>query len=103
MGRNALNNVIRNDSLTVTATITDTNGTPVNLNGYVAYLTVKTALNETSNIDDDPGLMQIEINPVSDPEGIGIVSFQCAPINTDIIPGNYVYDVQVIAPNLLLY
>jgi len=103
MGKNALNNVIRNDSLSVTATITDTNGNAVGLNGYKAYLTVKTALNTTSDVNDDPGLMQIEINPVVDPNATGIVTFQCTPVNTNILPGNYVYDVEIISPGANIY
>lgn len=103
MGANALKNVIRNDSLTVTATITDTNKNPVNIDGYVGYCTVKAALNNTSNVNDDPGLAQVKIDSISDPLGTGVVSFTFLPTNTNIIPGNYFYDISVIAPNGSIY
>lgn len=105
MGANAIKDVIRNDSLTIVATVTDPNngGAPIKLDGYTAYLTVKATLDKTSNVNDDPGLMQIEIIPVNDPTGTGIVSFTCAPSNTNILPGKYFYDVEVISPGGNIY
>ena len=103
MGKNAITGVIRNDSLTVTATITDSTGLAVNINGYTAYLTVKTALNTGSDTNDDPGLIQVKIASVSDPTGAGIVTFSLTPTNTNVLPGNYVYDVQVISPGGAIY
>ena len=104
MGKNAINNVIRNDSITLTATITDSNNNPVNINGYKGYLTVKTALNTASDINDDnTALIQVTVNPISDPNGTGIVSFGLIPSVTNILPGTYVYDIEVIAPTGAIY
>lgn len=103
MGRNAINNVIRNDSLTVTATITDSSNNPININGWKGYLTVKTSLNTTSDVDDDPGLIQITVPSISDPNGTGVVSFAFTPSATNVLPGNYVYDVEVISPSGNIY
>lgn len=89
--------------MTVTATITDSNKQPVPLQGYVGYLTVKSALNTTSNVDDDPGLAQIKIASIQDPTGSGIVSFTFTPPQSNILPGNWWYDVSVIAPNGSIY
>lgn len=102
--KNPIKDVIRNDSLTITATITDPDNAnaPVNLDGYTAYLTVKSALSDLT-ANDDPGLMQIIVTPVNDPSGTGIVTFNCAPTDTNIVPGSHVYDVQVVSPSGSIY
>lgn len=102
MGKNALT-IIRNDSVTATATITDSNNAAVNINGYKGYLTVKAALNTTSDVNDDNTAALQTSQTISDPTGAGIVSFGLIPSQTNILPGTYVYDVEVIAPTGAVY
>jgi hypothetical protein len=102
MGKNALS-IIRNDSVTATATITDTNNLPVNINLYKGYLTVKGALNTTSNTNDDNTALLQTSQTISDPSGTGVVSFGLIPSQTNILPGTYVYDVEVVAPTGAVY
>lgn len=103
MGANAINNVIRNDSITITATVTDSNNNAISLNGYKGYLTVKTALNTTSDVNDDATAIIQTSQTISDPSGTGVVSFGLTPNLTNVLPGSYVYDVEVISQTGAIY
>lgn len=95
----ALQGIIRNDTLTLKATVTDpTTKLPVSLDGWKGYCTIKQQLNITSNVNDDASaLAQVIIASISDPTGTGIVLFNFIPSVSNILPGNWEYDVQVIS------
>jgi hypothetical protein len=102
MGKNAIQNVIRNDSLQIVATVTNPNNNnlPVPLQGWKGFCTVKAALDENDNTNDDPSAtIQIIISSISDPLGTGIVTFVFTPAQTNVLPVNYVYDVEIVSPD----
>jgi len=84
----ATDNIIylyRKDSFQITCTITDADGTAIDLTGYTLYLTVKKDGRDNTT----------EIGPIqgsAPPTGISV--FDLSITDTDIDFGEYVYDVQ---------
>lgn len=102
---NALTSIIRNDSLTLKATVTDpVTKQPVNINGWKGYCTIKQEANFTDNTNDDgSALAQVSIASISDPQGTGVVLFNFTPSESNILPGTWAYDVEIITSTGQIY
>lgn len=86
------NELIRGDSRTIKVTFKDADGALYDLTGATAYLTINRNGKPTS--DTTAALQKTETdieNPTS-----GIVSFKLSPTDTNLTPGNYWFDVQLV-------
>lgn len=86
------NELIRGDTRTVQVTFKQADGTSYDLTGATAYLTINRSKNPTN--DDSAALQKTKTsfdNPTS-----GIVSFKLTSTDTNLTPGNYWFDVQLV-------
>lgn len=84
--------IIRGDTVSITFTLTDENGDPVNLTGSTVYFTAK------KQIDDDAAdakaVISKDVTSHSDPvNGETIINLTSS--DTDIDLGIYFYDIQI--------
>lgn len=83
-----------NQGTTYTMAYTYTvNGSAGNLTGATIRFTVKDAEYDTSS-DDSTALIKKNVTSHSDPTA-GISSIDLAPVDTDVTPGKYFYDIKV--------
>ena len=83
-------NIIRRDDVTLTVTITDEQGTPLNLTGATVYFTVKAKKTDT----DAQALITKEVTSHVNPTA-GITEVELTDVDTDIESRSYFFDVQV--------
>lgn len=82
--------IYRGDSINITVTIKDHDGTIFDLTGYAGKLTVKSNSNDVD--------LKAKIGPitgVADAPTTGVIVFNLTSANTSISPDDYVYDVQL--------
>jgi len=82
--------LVRGNSPTINVTVTDDEGTVVNLTGYTMKMSVKYQAEDTDANALIGPLTATIANPAS---GIGV--FSLTPTNTDIGAGDYVYDIKI--------
>ena len=82
--------IFRGDTATITVTVVDTDGTAFYLTNYTMKLTSK----RTSQEVDGSALIGPITATISSPT-TGIGSIALTVTNTDIDPGEHVYDVQI--------
>jgi hypothetical protein len=83
--------LIRGDSSSIGFEITEDN-TPVDLTGSTVFFTVKPAL--TDDVTDTTAVIAIEVTNHTDPTN-GKTSIPLAPTDTNVVPGDYYYDIQI--------
>ena len=83
-------NIIRRDDVTLTVTITDEQGTPLNLTEATVYFTVKNRKTDT----DAQALITKEVTSHVNPTA-GITEVELTDEDTDIDSRSYFFDVQV--------
>lgn len=90
--------LIRGDDAIIPWEIKLANGTPVDLTGCTAFITLKPEL--TDDLTDSTAVIKCKVYPITNPT-LGKVNFPLssdsgADASTyDTIPGNYFYDVQI--------
>ena len=82
--------VKRAKDCTATVTFTDEDGVAVNITGYTVYFTVKRNINDT----DAEALISKTITSHTTPIS-GITTLTLSQTDTDLVPRNYVYDLQL--------
>lgn len=86
------NELIRGDSRTIKVTFKDADGALYDLTGATAYLTINRNGKPTSDLSAAVQITETNIeNPAS-----GIVTFRLTPTDTDLTPGTYWFDVQLV-------
>lgn len=83
--------IIRGDDVTLHITFTDQDNDPVDITGSEVFFTVK---NKLADVDDD-ALIATSTTSHTTPDS-GITSIVLTNTDTDINPGTYVYDLQLI-------
>lgn len=81
---------IRRDTVTLTITFTDQDGTPIDLTGSTVFFTLK----EKPTDPDSEALIATSWTVHSDPTA-GVTSVTLSTSQTDIDPGSYYYDFQI--------
>lgn len=85
-----LNPLYRGDTREYALTFTDSNGDPINIDGWTIYFTLKKNERDT---DDEAALKKDTTE--HEPE-VGKTKFTLTPSNTnDLKPAKYFYDIQV--------
>ena len=82
----------RGDTKTITVTLKDNEGDPVDITGDTIYFTIKTSIDDV--VDDSTALVKKDITTHSDPTN-GVSVIQLSPTDTNIKPGNYFFDIQI--------
>jgi len=87
--------IIRGDTTDITVTITDENGSAVDITGATVYFTIKSKISD----DDSNSLIQKEITNHTDPiNGKTTISLS-ATETAEFPPDNYVWDLQIKFPD----
>ena len=84
--------LIRGDSRDIGVTFKDKDGTPINLTGGAVFFTV--SRNQNPQNDDDALILK-NVSSHADPES-GRTVIKLTPEDTDIKPGSFWYDVQLV-------
>lgn len=71
--------------------------TPIDITDWNIKFTVRPAVPDSSIVDDDDALIAEEATLVNPEEGIAVVYVQSEQ-TTQLLPGIYLYDIQVIRP-----
>lgn len=82
--------IIRGDTITIPLTITDSNGSAVDLTGATIFFTIKENLNDA---DSDALLQKNVTSHVSDSGGLSQIDL--ATTDTNLSEGTYYYDIQI--------
>jgi len=82
--------ITKGDSEVIQITITDEDGSAFDLTGYTVTMTVRKCGNE----EDADAILKKSVTSHLNPTG-GITVIELSPTETDIVPGIYIYDVQV--------
>jgi predicted aspartyl protease len=82
--------LIRGDSRTIKVTFKDSAGDLYDLTGATAYLTISKSANPSS--DENAVIQKTQTNLT----GEGVVTFKLTPNDTEISPGNYWFDAQLV-------
>jgi len=90
MGCNKIE-IVRNDTYTFDITFQDSNGDAIDLTGWTIWFTVREEIPATTIVDDTDALISKEI---TDGGASGIVEISLTPIETNIDPKIYYYDIQ---------
>jgi hypothetical protein len=83
-------NVYRGNDINLNITVTDSNGSPVDITGYTLWFTVKSDENDS----DDEATIQKTVTSHTDPTN-GLTTFELTNTDTDIPHGTYLYDMQM--------
>jgi len=86
--------IIRGDSQEITVTFEDVDSLPLDLTDKTVFFTVKN-INGIDSDDDTDAKITKEITVHSDPTA-GITIISLTPAETDIEPGEYFYDLQIV-------
>ena len=87
--------IIRGTDNTIQVTLTQANGSPIDLTGATVFFTVKSAdsINETDSTDAQAVIKKTYTN-IPNPTA-GIVNIALSNSDTDITSGNYLYDIKL--------
>lgn len=81
--------VVKGDSVELKVTLTDSNGNPIDLDGYTVYFTAK----ENYSDSDDDAVIQKDVTSHTTPAS-GITTITLDSSNTNIDARYYYYDIQ---------
>lgn len=84
-------NITRGDTVSFTLVFEDDNGDPLDLTDARVYFTAKKKLSDT----DDEAVLKKDIVDIDEPED-GEVTVQLSAEETDLAPGKYLFDVEVV-------
>lgn len=82
--------IIRGDTLLLSVEATD-DDEPIDLTGNTFFFTIKRRLTD----DDDDAILAKDWDEHTDPEE-GLTELELSPEDTDITPGTYYYDIQLL-------
>lgn len=85
-----LNPIFRGDSREYLLTFTNGGGSAIPITGWKLYFTVKKNYRD----DDSKSVIKKDISDHYDPEN-GKTKISLLPVDTDVVPGDYYYDIQV--------
>ncbi|MBA7512328.1 hypothetical protein ES705_04332 [subsurface metagenome] len=85
-----LNSIFRGDSREYLLTFTRDDGSAIDISEWKVYFTVKKNYRD----DDIAAVIKKDISVHYDPVN-GKTKISLLPMDTDIVPGNYFYDIQV--------
>jgi hypothetical protein len=82
--------IIRGDDVTLSITLTDVNGTALNITDGTVFFTIKQNITDT----DTDALLKTSVTSHTN-GAAGLTSIPLTATQTDITPGVYYYDLQV--------
>ena len=82
--------IIKRDDSDFELTFTDVDGEIIDLTDGVVFFTVKKNVTDA----DDDAILQKEIDYFEHP-ATGVCTFSLTPTDTDILPGDYYFDIQL--------
>ncbi|MHA1690050.1 MAG: hypothetical protein ACTSU7_00300 [Candidatus Heimdallarchaeaceae archaeon] len=84
-------NIIRGNTVPFNIAFTDSDSVAIDITGYEVWFTVRKSVPKTSVKSDTDALISKKYtNGGAD----GIIAVEITPTESDIDPGNYVYDIQ---------
>lgn len=99
MAKNQDITIKRGTTLPITVTITDANGTAVDLTGATVYFTAKTVESDTDATDTNATITKdvtVHVDEAGDPSATqGISTIVLDADDTTVNPANYYYDITV--------
>jgi hypothetical protein len=90
--------VIRGDTDNFTITFKSESGTPINIEGYTVWFTVRDSIPNTSVEDDSGAVIQVK-NETHSAAILGETLIQISSSDTNISPKTYFYDIQYKKPD----
>ncbi len=82
--------IFRGDTVNLDITVTDSDGSAVNITGYTFFFTCKT----NNDDSDDDALIKKDVTSHTNPTG-GITRITLSKTDTDVTIGNHYYDIQM--------
>ena len=89
--------LVRGDSSSIEVEFSQ-DGTPIDITGSTVFLTVKPAL--TDDTGDTTAVIKVEVTSHTNPTA-GITTIPLSATDTDVDPGDYYYDIQLVKDGLV--
>lgn len=86
---------IQGDDTSITVTVTDSNGTAIDITGYFVYFTIKSTLKSTN---DNNATVKIDTGNHTNPTA-GVTTIDLPHEKTNVTAGTYYYDFRLIDTN----